>query len=169
VVSPRLLKNKRAPSGTDTSFQRCRRRRVLRTDVRNHSPSTDIGKRGDGERDSIVNGFGDLGRRETYLSRRLSGKWIGSRTGHERRTRHLLRREPLVCAARFARKGDASPENFSTFLNSFRTVIKAETVARVWVGSEAICQPCRSRIRYYCNFCGLESNLSREFCVAGRS
>src|SRR5882724_10863571 len=41
-----------------TSVQCCWRRRVLRTDVRGLSPGRGLGKRGDGERDSIVNGLG---------------------------------------------------------------------------------------------------------------
>src|SRR5712692_10042394 len=81
---------------------------------------------------------------------------------YERGNRHLLRRAPLVCAARFCSEEHASAGEFFYISKLVSSVIKAEGVAGYGFGrSETICRrrpP--GRHGYYCNFCNLESNSS---------
>src|SRR5881296_1569505 len=79
-----------------------------------YSPNTDWESAVDGERDSIVNGFGGsvIDEKRTSVEG-YRGKWIrfvGQNTSGE-------------LAHAFAPKSASRPENFSTFLNSFRLPI----------------------------------------------
>jgi hypothetical protein len=70
-----------------------------------HSPSADWESVVNGERDSIVNGFGGSVVDEKRTSvEGYPGNGPGSPDRTRGRTRHLLRRAPLVCAARFCSK-----------------------------------------------------------------
>jgi len=139
-----------------TSVQCCWRRRVLRTDVRGLSPGRGLGKRGDGERDSIVNGLGGLWWTKGVLQSKVIREMDPfCRAEYERRNRHLLRRAPLVCAAHFRSEEHTSAGEFFYISKLVSSVIKAEDVAGYGFGrSEAICRRLPpGRPGYYCNFC----------------
>jgi hypothetical protein len=80
-----------------------------------------------GERDSIVNGFGgSVVDERRYFSRRLSREMDPfCRTEYERGTRHLLRRASLVCAARFCSEKHTSAGEFFYISELLSSVIKA--------------------------------------------
>jgi hypothetical protein len=91
-----------------------------------HSPSTDWESVVNGERDSIVNGFGGSVVDEKRTSvEGYPGKWIrfaGQDTSGELAIYFVGSRLYVLHA--FAPKGTPRPENFSTFLNSFRLLSK---------------------------------------------
>ena len=91
-----------------------------------HSPSADWESVVNGERDSIVNGFGGSVVDEKRTSvKGYPGKWIrfaGQDTSGELAIYFVGHR--LYVLRAFAPKGTPRPENFSTFLNSFRLLSK---------------------------------------------
>jgi len=73
---PRGSSKTKGTSGTDTKFSAAARAESYELTYADHSPSTDWKAVVNGERDSIGERLWRIcGRRETYLSRRLSGKW----------------------------------------------------------------------------------------------
>ena len=93
-----------------------------------HSPSADWESVVNGERDSIVNGFGGSVVDEKRTSvEGYPGKWIrfaGQDTSGELAIYFVGHR--LYSLHAFAPKGAPRPENFSTFLNSFRLLSKTK-------------------------------------------
>jgi len=91
-----------------------------------YPPSTDWESVVNGERDSIVNGLGGSVVDEKGTSvEGYPGKWIrfvGQNTSGELAIYFVGRR--LYSLHAFAPKGVPRPENFSTFLNSFRLLSK---------------------------------------------
>src|SRR6266446_3224147 len=91
-----------------------------------HSPSADWESVVNGERDSIVNGFGGSVVDEKRTSvEGYPGKWTrfaGQDTSGELAIYFVGRRLYVLHA--FAPKGTPRPENFSTFLNSFLLLSK---------------------------------------------
>ncbi len=91
-----------------------------------YSPNTDWESAVDGERDSIVNGLGGsvIDEKRTSVEG-YRGKWIrfvGQNTSGELAIYFVGHR--LYVPHAFAPKSASRPENFSTFLNSFRLLSK---------------------------------------------
>ena len=91
-----------------------------------HSPSADWESVVNGERDSIVNGFGGsvVDERRTSVEG-YPGKWIrfvGQNTSGEIAIYFVVHRLYVLHA--FAPKSTPRPESFSTFLNSFLLLSK---------------------------------------------
>jgi hypothetical protein len=88
-------------------------------------PGTDWESLVNGERDSIVNGFGSVVDEKRTSVEGYPGKWIrfaGHDTSGELALYFVGRRLYVLHA--FAPKGTPRPENFSTFLNSFLLLSK---------------------------------------------
>jgi hypothetical protein len=99
-----------------------------------YSPGTDWENAVNGERDSIVNSVGGsvVDERRTSVEGH-PGKWIrfvGQNTSGELAIYFVGRRLYVLHA--FAPKSAPRPENFSTFLNSFRLLSKPKLSFRAW-------------------------------------
>jgi hypothetical protein len=123
-----------------------------------YRPGTDWESVVNGERDSIVNGFGGavVDERRTSVEG-YPGKWVrfvGQNTSGELAIYFVVHRLYVLHA--FAPKGDASAGEFFYISKLVSSAIKAEGVAGYGLGrSEAICRRLPpGRPGYYCNFCG---------------